>query len=288
MNTNSEINKAKDSQKRSRPRIGVTGPSRSSLPAWYFIRMSIWLAGGSAVRITPCKALPQFGLQALVFGGGADIDPVRYKEKVLPTLKEASHQTRHKNFDFFLIVFIWLSRKLFSLEFTTQKEDKERDRLEFDLMEQAVRQKLPVLGICRGAQLINVFFGGTLHQDIAHFYVEQPILQTLLPRSTILIEASSQLHGILKRRYLQVNSLHHQAVKTLGQDIQIVAIEPNGIVEAIEHTKLPFVIGVQWHPEFLLTFRRHRRIFLELVNAAKKTEPLVFAQPGRQSLEKHS
>jgi putative glutamine amidotransferase len=274
----------KGSQKHSRPRIGVTGPSRSSLPAWYFIRLSVWLAGGSAVRITPCRPLPQVALQGLILGGGADIDPVRYKEKVIPTLKEASQQARHKNFDFFLIVFIWLSRKLFSLEFTTQREDKERDHLEFDLMNQAVQQKLPVLGICRGAQLINVFFGGTLHQDIAHFYVEQPILQTLLPKSTVLIEASSHLHSIMQRRYLRVNSLHHQAVKTLGHDLQITAFEPNGIIEAIEHTKLPFVVGVQWHPEFLLTFRRHRRLFNELVKYARQAKPLMLVPSQHQNV----
>lgn len=263
-----------------KPRIGVTCPSRSSLPAWYFIRISVWLAGGQAVRITPCRPLPEQELQGLIFGGGADIDPVRYKEKVLPALKEASHETPHKNFDFFLIVFIWLSRKIFSLEFTTQREDKERDQLEFELLHQAIDHQLPVLGICRGSQLINVFFGGSLHQDIGHFYVEQPILQTLLPKSTVLIEPSSQLHSIFGHKYLRVNSLHHQAVKSLGKDLQISAIEPNGVIEAIEHTKLPFVVGVQWHPEFLLTIRKQRRIFAALVKAARAAVPLRLHPPG--------
>jgi len=264
-----------------RPRIGVTGPRRSSLPAWYFIRLSIWWAGGVAVHITPGKPLPQCELQGLVLGGGADIDPAHYKEKVLPALKEASHETPQKNFDFFLIVFIWLSRKIFSLEFTTQREDKERDQLEFEILHQAVEQEIPILGICRGSQLINVFFGGSLHQDIAHFYVEQPILQTLLPKATVWVEPASRLHSIFQRQHMRVNSLHHQAVKSLGRDLQIAAFEPNGIIEAIEHTKLPFVIGVQWHPEFLLTFRLQRRLFTELVKAARVAKPLCFKLAGQ-------
>lgn len=259
--------------RRRRPYIGVTGPSRSSLPAWFFIRLQIFLAGGRAVRITPGQPLPPKELSGLILGGGADIDPVLYREKLLPTIRKESHH-RRKNRHFFMHIFVWMIRKVFSLEFTTQKEDKERDRLEYWILNQVVDQKLPILGICRGAQLLNVYFGGSLFQDIAEFYREQPQLQTVLPKSTVIIEPQSRLYSIFRKKYMRVNSLHHQSVKTLGANLKISAQEPSGVVEAIEHTQMPFVIGVQWHPEFLITYRRQRLLFRALVRAARRAAPV--------------
>jgi putative glutamine amidotransferase len=258
-----------------RPLIGVTGPSRSSIPSWFFIRLMIWWAGGRCVHIRPNCPLPKKPLAGLVLGGGADIDPSLYKEKLISTYKVASQETKRKNWHFFYFIFIWLFRKLFSLEFTTQREDKERDELEFGILKQVIERQLPILGICRGAQLINVYFGGSLHQDIAEFYTEQPYLNSILPKSTIIIEPHSRLHSILGKKYTRVNSLHHQSVKTVGQKLKIVAREPNGIVEAIEHSDHPFLIGVQWHPEFLIPYRTQRKIFKQLVEASQKnTKPV--------------
>lgn len=256
-----------------RPLIGVTGPSRSSIPSWFFIRIMIWLAGGKCVHIRPDGPLPKKPLAGLVLGGGADIDPERYKEKLIRTYQKASRETK-KNWHFFFFIFIWLFRKLFSLEFTTQKEDKKRDELEFHILNQVIDHKLPVLGICRGAQVLNVHFGGSLHQDIEEFYTEHPYLNTILPKSTILIDPQSKLHSILKKKYTRVNSLHHQSVKEIGKDLRIVAKEPNGIVEAIEHPDYPFLIGVQWHPEFLIPYKTQRRLFKELVKASQKSSPV--------------
>lgn len=263
-----------------RPLIGVTGPSKSSVPAWFFIRLMIWWAGGRAVHIQPNAPLPQKELSGLVLGGGADIDPSRYKEKIMPAFKYEAHQARHRNLHFFFFIFIWLFRRLFSLEFTTAKEDKERDELEISILNQVVEKKIPVLGICRGAQLINVFFGGSLYQDIKQFYTEQPLLHTILPKSTIIIDTRSKLYSILQKKYTRVNSLHHQAVKTLGQDIKVVAQETNGVIEAIEHMSLPFVIGVQWHPEFMINYRRQRGLFFALVAAARNSTRVRLRPPS--------
>jgi putative glutamine amidotransferase len=259
-----------------RPLIGVTGPSRASVPSWFFIQVLVWWAGGRTVHIKPDGHLPKKPLAGLILGGGADIDPALYKEKLISTYKTESNKVRKKNHHFFFFIFVWVFRKIFSLEFTTQKEDKKRDELEFRILSQAVKNELPILGICRGAQLINVFFGGTLHQEIAEFYTEQPQLNTILPKATILIDPQSRLYSILGKRYTRVNSLHHQSVKTVGKDVRIVAQEPSGIVEAIEHTRLPFVIGVQWHPEFLLTYRRQRRLFKALISASRRVHPVHF------------
>lgn len=257
--------------RRDRPLIGVTGPTKSSLPAWFFIRLMIWWAGGRAVHIRPNCPLPRKELSGLILGGGADIDPTRYKEKIMPTIKYESQMARRKNFHFFFFIFIWLFRKLFSLEFTTAKEDKARDELEIHILNLAVKKEIPIFGICRGAQLINVFFGGSLHQDIGEFYTEQPILHTVLPKSPIIIDTRSKLYSIIQKKYTRVNSMHHQAVKTLGQNLQVAAREPNGVIEAIEHTTLPFVIGVQWHPEFMINYRRQRKLFLALVAEARRS-----------------
>lgn len=259
---------------RKRPLIGVTGPSRSSIPAWFFIRLQIWIAGGRAIHIRPGCPLPKRELAGLVLGGGADIDPALYREKLIPTIKRESLHVKHRNRHFFVSIFVWMIRKIFSLDFTTQLEDRQRDELEFGILRQVIDKKVPILGICRGAQLLNVYFGGTLYQDIADFYNEKPQLQTILPISTIIIEPQSQLYSILRKKYTRVNSLHHQSVKTLGSNLRIVAQEPSGVVEAIEHTQLPFVIGVQWHPEFLITYRRQRQLFQALVQQARRTEPV--------------
>lgn len=257
-----------------RPLIGVTVPTRSSIPAWFFIRLQVWLAGGHALRISPCRPLPAKGISGLILSGGADIEPRRYREKLIPTIREQSQQVRHKNKHFFVQVFVWLIRKIFSLEFTTLREDKERDELELHLLHQAVTRQIPILGICRGAQLLNVYFGGTLHQEIADFYTEQPHLHSILPKSTILIEPHSRLYAILRKKYTRVNSLHHQSVKTLGFNLRIVAQEPGGVVEGIEHTQMPFLLGVQWHPEFLITDRRQRQLFDALIKEARLVTPL--------------
>ena len=135
--------------------------------------------------------------------------------------------------------------------------DRVRDAYEIRLFREFVRQGKPVLGICRGCQLINVAFGGTLYQDIqtqvggslqhrcdkryednfhAMRLVEGGWLAGLYPRETIS----------------RINTIHHQAVKTLGRDLVIEAVsEPDGLVEAIRWKGPSFVAGVQWHPEFM-------------------------------------
>lgn len=260
---------------RPRPLIGVTGPSRSAFPSWFFIRLLVWLAGGKCVQIRPNSPLPSKKFSGLILGGGADVDPSRYKEKLITTLKEESGKNQRRYRYFLFYVFIWLFRRLFSLQFTTQREDKERDHLEFQILQRAVENRIPIFGICRGAQVLNVFFGGSLHQEIADFYTEQPHLNTILPKSTVVVDPQSRLYEIIGKKFIRVNSLHHQAVKTLGKSLKISAKEPNGIIEAIEHTELPFVIGVQWHPEFLLPYPRQRKLFAKFVEASRTANPIL-------------
>ncbi|RYZ64778.1 MAG: gamma-glutamyl-gamma-aminobutyrate hydrolase family protein, partial [Proteobacteria bacterium] len=194
-------------------------------------------------------------------------------------------------FDLALLVGLWLVRHLMSLHWHARRiEHEDRDRLEVPLIREAVAAGIPVLGICRGMQLLNVCLGGSLHQEISVFYEESPVLRTLLPRKRVFIGANSRLHAIFRRDSLRVNSLHYQSVKALGEGLRSSAAEANGIVQAIEHTNAKFLIGVQWHPEYLPMKRSQQRLFQALVKAAHSpgisvTSPLR-AQSEEQTIHK--
>lgn len=161
-------------------------------------------------------------LDGLVLQGGADVSPSSYGEEPL----EAE----------------WGGDRL-------------RDEYEIELVHEFVEAGKPVLGVCRGAQLINVAFGGTLYQDLAEQLPESgPHLTDAYEKllHTVSFEPGSGLArlypGISEAR---VNSIHHQAIKTLGRDLSAEALsQPDGVIEAIRHAGPGFVFGVQWHPEF--------------------------------------
>ncbi|MRV74298.1 gamma-glutamyl-gamma-aminobutyrate hydrolase [Duganella sp. FT92W] len=162
-------------------------------------------------------------LDGLVLQGGADVSPQSYAET--PTRPEWSG-------------------------------DPARDRYELELLREFIQAGKPVLGICRGCQLLNVAFGGTLYQDIA---TDVPDAMAHVHddydrhRHVIHFPEGSSLARMLKSQGSQalVNSIHHQAVKDLGRDMVVEArSSPDNMVEAIRYTKAPFVMGLQWHPEF--------------------------------------
>jgi putative glutamine amidotransferase len=254
----------------SRPIIGVTGPDVGGDIAWICTHFMIWLAGGKAVRITPNRFADVSELHGLVLGGGADIDPKRYKgEKLVDSIKKESKKVRHINMNFMVSIGLWLLRRFLSIKSSRGHLDAARDEMEFTLLKECVEKEIPVLGICRGGQLINVYWGGTLYQDISSFYVEEPQLRTVRPRKLIHIMSGTTLARILDRSQAKVNSLHDQSVKDLGKDLRVSARETNGVVQAIEHRNLPFMIGVQWHPEFMPMYPEQRRFFRQLVQAAR-------------------
>ncbi|KFX63647.1 peptidase C26 [Burkholderia sp. K24] len=133
--------------------------------------------------------------------------------------------------------------------------DRVRDMYELELLHEFIESGKPVLGVCRGCQLINVAFGGTLYQDIATdvptagAHVNENYDQH---RHSIHFPDGSTLVNMFPgRREAIVNSIHHQAVKTLGRDLNIEAVSASdGIIEAVRYRRAPFVMGVQWHPEF--------------------------------------
>lgn len=133
--------------------------------------------------------------------------------------------------------------------------DSARDMYELELLHEFVEAGKPVLGICRGCQLINVAFGGTLYQDIASDVPDaQSHVNDLYDshRHTIQFPPGSSLASMFSGQATPlVNSIHHQAVRDLGRDLRIEAVsQGDNIIEAVRHTKSRFVMGVQWHPEF--------------------------------------
>lgn len=253
-----------------RPLIGVTGPDRGGWPAWFCASVAVRVQGGRPVRITPGRARSADALNGLILGGGADVDPARYREQIFSTLRDESKRVRRGfGWHFVVSVFVWLVRRVFSLPSSSGTRDPARDELEFGLLGRALELGLPVLGICRGGQLINVHHGGTLHQDISGYYVERPNLRTVRARKLVNVEPGTTLSRLVGHKQILVNSLHNQSVKSLGECLRVAAVEPNGIVQAIEHVTRPFVLGVQWHPEFLPLHREQRRIFHHLVEAAR-------------------
>ncbi|NEW62554.1 gamma-glutamyl-gamma-aminobutyrate hydrolase family protein [Granulicatella sp. zg-ZJ] len=132
-----------------------------------------------------------------------------------------------------------------------------RDTFEFSLLEEALKQNKPVFAICRGLQLVNVFLGGSLYQDI-HKQTNSTIqhLQKTDPHyvaHSLSIEKDSLLHRIWQTETTYVNTFHHQAVKTLGSSLRATAFSPDGFIEAFEwENNSQYLLAVQWHPEILL------------------------------------
>jgi len=159
-------------------------------------------------------------LDGLILTGGPDVDPHFYGEEPLPRLGEV---------------------------------DEAIDLTELSVVKIALQQDLPVLGICRGIQVLNVSEGGTLYQDIPS-QVKESInhLQKKDKRVNahhVRIDGNTLLHSIFKRKKIRVNSRHHQAIKDLAPSLIATAWAQDGLIEAVENSSKSFAIGVQWHPE---------------------------------------
>lgn len=173
-------------------------------------------------------------LDGLLLTGGADIDPARY-----------GHQPETDEFP----------------------PEPVRDELELALFDAAVTRRLPVLGICRGLQLINVHAGGTLHQDVPPHALFDVAPET--EAHPVTFEPSSTLGRLYGERRM-VNSLHHQTVDEVGDGLVVTARAEDGTVEGLEHQDTP-VVSVQWHPE-MMTSRAGDPVFTWLVTEAAKND----------------
>jgi putative glutamine amidotransferase len=146
------------------------------------------------------------------------------------------------------------------------------DAFELAVAREADRLGIPILGICRGCQTLNVARGGTLHQhlpDVTDGTVDhRQTASGRMPTHRVRIESGSRLAEIVGAEELEVNSFHHQAVDRLGRGLRAVAWAPDGIVEGIEGAGDALYLGVQWHVETLVHLRRHAQVFEALVATA--------------------
>lgn len=160
------------------------------------------------------------------------------------------------------------------------RSDLDRDRTELMMVRWALADRKPVLGVCRGAQVINVACRGTLYQDLAtefpgaikhdYFPFQGRYSRDMLTHS-ISVDVESRLGTLLGVRALKVNSMHHQAIERLGSGLVATAWGPDGLIEAIEGTDEDhYLMGVQWHPEELIELDpRMRRLFSYFMRAAR-------------------
>ncbi len=230
-----------------RPIIGITKPVEGEGLAFAALRLAVWLAGGRSLKLTARDPVDGSLVDGLIFGGGADVLPERYQQPKQPGVLY----------------------------------DPERDHMEAQWAELALEEDLPALGVCRGAQMMNVSAGGTLRGDLhkrfpdAHYPTNN--WARIFYRKAVRIEKGSRLHDVLGVDTTRVNSIHTQTMETIGVNLSVAARETNGVVQAIEHDEHAFYLGVQFHPEFLVHRALFRGIFTALVEAAAKRAAKVDA-----------
>ena len=155
------------------------------------------------------------------------------------------------------------------------------DAFEYATVKEGLSRGLPVLGICRGAQALNVACGGTLHQHLPDVVGEQIAHRQSevgkRPTHSVDVVRGTRLAGLVGSGRLRVNSFHHQAVDQVGRGLRVSARAPDGTVEAIEDPRHDFVVGVQWHAETLVGREAHRALFEELVSVAAAGPRLALA-----------
>ena len=219
-------------------KVIITGSNSGNLLAWRFINLLVGDDNIKTIFISPnnIKAIPT-SFDGLILSGGVDINPKLYSNKI------------HKS---------------------VKRVEPKRDSMELKLLELATKRDIPILGICRGMQLINIFFGGTLIQDINDLKLPYPHSNTIFPIKRVRLVKNTKLQRILKKSTLYVNSIHHQAVDRVGESLKINAFDRNNIIEGIENSSKKFLIGVQWHPEYIFYKRDSRKLFYSFKDAIIK------------------
>ncbi|MCC5833567.1 MAG: gamma-glutamyl-gamma-aminobutyrate hydrolase family protein [Opitutales bacterium] len=250
--------------------VAITGPDRGGFPAWFLTALAVRRAGGKPLRLRPGKhaeaaELPKF--EALIIGGGADIAPERARIPLRELFPKQDPQDRGKGrrIGWLLAPFFLILRRIFAVKHSGL--DPARDAFEERCLKQALEKNLPVLGICRGAQFINVHFGGSLHAELSGFYGEHGNPDSVYPRKRVHLQSDTLLRSLLNRDSLKVNSFHRQAVDQLGEGVKVSAQDEAKVIQAIEVENHPFIIGVQWHPEYLPTLNSQQRLFRSLIAA---------------------
>lgn len=223
-----------------KPIIGIT-PNYSEQRCEFCVHEdyihAITRAGGIPVLLFPDGGIPSL-IDGIMLTGGGDIDPLLFGEEPLIQSGEISPL---------------------------------RDASELALCKEAFERDLPIFGICRGTQIINIVTGGGLYQDI--FVQTGTTLKHVqqAPRHygthSVFVEEGTKLSQLWGKESIRVNSMHHQSISIPGEGFVVAARSADGLAEAIEHREKPFVVGVQWHPESMKDSYQEM-LFDEFVRAA--------------------
>lgn len=229
-----------------KPVIAMPGMENSLLRCYMISKYiaSLRHAGAKVVRI-PLRDLENrkeqlLACDGLLLPGGADIQPHRYGQT--PTEK-------------------------------CGKVEPPRDSGEWAMLDAFVSTGKPVLCICRGVQLMNVYFGGTLHQDIVDISRcrHSDFRHRAGSTHNVMVTPGTKLREILDTDNCSVNSIHHQAAADIAPGLTVSAVSEDGIIEGLEMQEHPFFVGVQWHPEHMYAKdQRQRKIFAAFVDACRK------------------
>ena len=167
-----------------------------------------------------------------------------------------------------------ISPKLYGEKTTKFSKNQKinRTNFEYNICKESLKKNIPIIGICGGEQLINVFFGGTLIQHIPTYHYKTSNHEQKKPRNktshSVIINKSSKLFKIIKKSYINVNSAHYQSVNVPGKNVIISGVASDGVVESIENNNYKWCIGVQWHPEFLIT-KSDKLLFKNFIKNSK-------------------
>ncbi|MFN2359487.1 MAG: gamma-glutamyl-gamma-aminobutyrate hydrolase family protein [Marinobacter sp.] len=224
--------------------IGISGPARRSL-AHRLISLALRMHGARTHFIRPGSRVDVSLLDGLVLSGGTHVHPSRYGQT--PQV--------------------------------TANYDLRRDETDVRLLSRAEELNIPVLGICRGAQFINIFRGGSLCQNVTPLRVNTRHRPLLLPMQTVRVVSDSRLGEVMRSPVIGANRIHSQSIKKLGKHLRVVAVDNDLFVQAIENTHGQWLMGIQWHPEYLLYHGGHRRIFGHFVHAAEERKLIRLDEP---------
>jgi putative glutamine amidotransferase len=256
-----------------RPTIGIPTQTQAAIPGQ---APPAWIMGQAYVNVVAVEgAVPWLipllrdqetlrliydRVDGLFLAGGFDVDPSRYGEERLPVCGQS---------------------------------DAMRDEVEITLLHWAMADRKPVLGVCRGSQIINVAAGGTLYQDLSaqlpgvskhDCSPKAGVYERCSLIHEIELRAGSRLGKLLGVERAQVNSMHHQGFKSLGGGLAVAAMAPDGVIEAVESTTDQFLFGALWHPEELAaTQPAMRRLITAFIDASREH---LLRQPARLHCER--
>lgn len=253
-----------------KPLIGVTGPAKGGAGNWLIMKLILlWYGANPYYLSSDLEYIPE-ALDGLVISGGADIDPRRYGKHS----SSLPHEQKKQNYPWWTFFFYPIV-KLYKLAFGigSIEVDQERDALEWNLLESAFAKEIPVIGICRGMQLMNVYCGGSLHHNVNVLNNGTPYKKSILGVRAINVDKDSILYEVWQTTRCKINSLHNQGVDKLGNALRVSARDDNDLIQAVEHQHQHFALGVQWHPEYMPHKTLQMQLFETFVEKCRNPEP---------------